>query len=120
MVTITDTWLQSAQLTEHEIRLELAVALLRARRISFEQAQQLVGLPTLEFLQLLRQHGVELHYDVADLQQDIATLKRLEANGTPREKTWAEKLADFHSFLETHAVHVPKIEFLTRDELNER
>jgi predicted HTH domain antitoxin len=77
MLSISDNWLESAQLTEQEARIELALALLRSRRISFEQAQELVGLETLAFLRLLDLHGVVLEYDRGDLQQDIATLQSL-------------------------------------------
>jgi predicted HTH domain antitoxin len=77
MLTITDQWLQSVQLTEQDARIELALALLRAGRISFEQAQELVGMETLEFLSLLDQKGIQLEYGVADLKQDISTLQRM-------------------------------------------
>ncbi len=77
MLTISDQWLRSVQLTEQEARIELALTLLRAGRISFEQAQELVGIRTLEFLTLLDREGIQLEYEVADLKQDIATLQRL-------------------------------------------
>jgi len=77
MLTISDQWLKSVHLTEQEARIELALTLLRAGRISFEQAQELVGIATLEFLALLDREGIELAYEVADLEQDIATLQRL-------------------------------------------
>ncbi|MDO8366640.1 MAG: UPF0175 family protein [Saprospiraceae bacterium] len=77
MLTISDQWLQSVQLTEQEARIELALTLLRAGRISFEQAQELLGMETLDFLVLLDRHGIQLDYEVADLEHDIATLQRL-------------------------------------------
>lgn len=77
MLTISDQWLQSVQLTEQEARIELALTLLRAGRIRFEQAQELVGVETLDFLALLHREGIQLEYEVADLEQDIATLQRL-------------------------------------------
>ncbi len=77
MLTISDQWLQSVQLTEQEARIELALTLLRAGRISFEQAQELVGMETLDFLALLNREGIQLEYEVTDLEKDIATLQRL-------------------------------------------
>lgn len=77
MLTISDQWLQSVQLTEQEARIELALTLLRAGRISFEQAQELLGMETLDFLAFLDRHSIQLDYEVADLEQDIATLQRL-------------------------------------------
>ena len=77
MLTISDHWLQSVHLTEQEARIELALTLLRMRRVSFEKAQELVGLETLELLALLDRRGIQLEYEVEDLEQDMATLQRL-------------------------------------------
>ncbi len=77
MLTITDHWLQSANLTEAEVRIELALSLLKSGRITFERAQELAQTDTFGFLELLRQRGIELSYDVTDFEQDIETLKRL-------------------------------------------
>ena len=77
MLTITDKWLQETQLTEDELRRTLAVVLLRQQRITFEQARELSQMDTLDFLDLLKQHGVELEYGLDDLEHDIQTLRRL-------------------------------------------
>lgn len=77
MLTITDNWLQSAKLTEAEVRIELALTLLESGRINFEQAQELAEMDSFGFLELLRQRGIELTYDVPDFEQDVQTLKRL-------------------------------------------
>ena len=77
MLIITDNWLQSAKLTEAEVRIELAFFLLENGRITFEQAQELAEVETFGFLELLRQRGIELTYDVPDFEQDMRTLKRL-------------------------------------------
>lgn len=77
MLTITDNWLQSAKLTEAEVRIELALSLLESGRITFEQAQELAEMETFDFLGLLRQRGIELTYDLPDFEQDVRTLKRL-------------------------------------------
>ena len=77
MLTISDHWLQSVQLTEQEARIELALTLLCSGRIRFEKAQELVGMTTLEFLALLDRKGIQLEYEVEDLEHDMATLQRL-------------------------------------------
>lgn len=77
MLTITDNWLQETQLTEAELRRELALVLIRRQRITFEQARDLAQLETLDFLDFLRQNGIELTYGVDDLRQDVETLQRL-------------------------------------------
>ncbi len=77
MLTITDHWLQSANLTEAEVRIELALSLLKSGRITFERAQELAQTDTFGFLELLRQRSIELSYDVTDFEQDIEMLKHL-------------------------------------------
>lgn len=77
MLTISDNWLQETAITETELRRELALALLRRRRITFEQAIELTQMDLLDFLELLQQQGVELEYDVEELKHDVQTLQRL-------------------------------------------
>lgn len=77
MLTIHDSWLRETNLSEAELRLELALALLERRRCSFEQAQKLAQLEVLEFLKHVQKRGIVLEYGVEDLMQDIRTLRQL-------------------------------------------
>ncbi|MBL7795160.1 MAG: hypothetical protein JNJ90_01545 [Saprospiraceae bacterium] len=52
------------------------------------------------------------------LKQNTSLKVEVKANGTERD--WDEKLEDFFRFIEQRAVRVPKVERLTRDQLNER
>ena len=69
--------LDAAQMNTHELRRELALALYAQRRLSLGKARELAGLSLWEFRQWLGLRRIEAHYDAADLQDDIATLREL-------------------------------------------
>ena len=69
--------LDSARLSLEEIRLELAVHLYAQRRLSIGKAHELADVSLWEFRQLLGSRRIAPHYDVEDLNQDVATLRAL-------------------------------------------
>lgn len=77
MLTITDTWLRETNLSEADLRLELALALLERRRISFEQAQNLAQIETLDLLGHIQKRGIVLEFGVEELAHDVQTLRQL-------------------------------------------
>ncbi|MBK7871112.1 MAG: UPF0175 family protein [Saprospiraceae bacterium] len=77
MLTISDQWLRRADMTEAEIRKELALLLLERQRISFEEARELAEMGTLDFLALIKERGIELEFTIEDLEHDLQTLRRL-------------------------------------------
>jgi predicted HTH domain antitoxin len=64
-------------LDEHAVKRELAVALYAGRRLTIIQATDLAGSGLFEFQALLRDRSIPLHYDEADLDQDLLTLREL-------------------------------------------
>jgi predicted HTH domain antitoxin len=51
----------------------------RSRRLSIGQVRRLLGFSTrVRVHEFLKEHGVYLNYSVADLDQDIETLRRVE------------------------------------------
>ncbi len=60
------------------IRQELAVYLFEKGKLSFGQARRLSGLSVWDFIELLRDRKVPLHYDVAELEEDLKTLEEIE------------------------------------------
>jgi len=76
-VEIPDAALAGTGLTPDQVRLEVAVALYRDRKVSMGRAATLAGLPRIPFQHELAQRGVTVDYDVADLQADLATLHAL-------------------------------------------
>jgi predicted HTH domain antitoxin len=63
-------------LTETDLRAELAVALFQQNRITLGTASQIAGLHQLEFQQLIAGRGINIHYDVEDFDQDLASLRQ--------------------------------------------
>ena len=45
--------------------------------LSFGQARRLSGLSVWDSLELLRKREVQLHYDIAELEEDLKTLKEI-------------------------------------------
>lgn len=76
-LVIPDEILQAARMTEQEIAQALAVALFQKEKLTLGQAARLAGLAQWEFQHLLASQGVAVHYDVADFEQDMATLRSL-------------------------------------------
>lgn len=69
--------LDTARLTIDDLRIEIAVALYAQRRLSIGKARELAGMALWEFRQLLACRRISPHYDVAELDQDVATLREL-------------------------------------------
>jgi predicted HTH domain antitoxin len=76
-VSIPDEILESARMSEAELRQEVAVLLFEKDRITLGQASSLAGLDRLRFQHLLASRGIPVHYDVEDFDEDLATLRDL-------------------------------------------
>jgi len=66
--------LDTARLTVDELRVELAVYLYAEGRLSIGKARELAEMTLWEFRQLLASRRIPPHYDVPDLDEDVATL----------------------------------------------
>jgi len=69
--------LDSARLTIPELKVELAVYLYAQGRLSIGKARELADMTLWEFRQLLASRRISPHYDVVDLDEDMATLRHL-------------------------------------------
>ncbi len=65
-------------MTESEMKVELAVMLYSAGRLSIGKSRELAGMSLWQFRQLLSFRGVAAHVDQVDLDDDIAALKDLD------------------------------------------
>lgn len=74
---IPDEFLQTAQMSEADLKLEIAVLLFQREKITLGTASQFAGMNQLEFQKILGSRKIPIHYGVDDFQQD---LKTLEAN----------------------------------------
>jgi len=76
-LVIPDDIIRATRMTEQEIAQTLAVTLFQKEKLTLGQAARLAGMSQWEFQQILARQGVSLHYDVADFEQDLATLKAM-------------------------------------------
>ena len=85
MFVIEDNILTAAQLSESEMKIELAVMLYQQRRLSFGQARNLAGLGYFEFQKLLADRKIDNGYTIEDLHDDLKTIETL--NASPRDSS---------------------------------
>jgi predicted HTH domain antitoxin len=76
-VLIPDEVLAAAHMSEEEFRQEVAVMLFERGKLTIGQACRLAGMPRLRFQHLLASRQIPVHYDVADLEADLETLRSL-------------------------------------------
>lgn len=63
------------QVSEADLRTELAILLFQQERITLGTASQITRLHQLEFQQLIASRGICIHYDIEDLEQDLRSLR---------------------------------------------
>ena len=74
-LTVPDEVLDSARITEDELRQEVAVLLFQRHKLTLAQASHFAGMSRLQFQHLLASRQIPVHYDVAELEEDLRTLK---------------------------------------------
>ncbi len=74
---ISQDILDSARLTINDLKTEIAVSLYAQGRLSVGKARELADMSLWEFRQLLAFRRIPPHYDVSELEQDMATLHEL-------------------------------------------
>ena len=73
-VLIPDDIISSTGLSPAEIRRELAATLFEREKLTLAQASRLAEMDILEFQQLLANREIPIHYDIAEFEEDLATL----------------------------------------------
>lgn len=77
VVTLPDHIPALQRMSEQEVKRELAMSLYAARKLTLVQAADLAQMSLFDFQVLLRDRRIPQHYDDADLEQDLATLREL-------------------------------------------
>lgn len=72
---ITDDFLQTAHISETELRLEIAIVLFQQEKITLGTASQFAGMNQLEFNRILGSRKIPIHYGVEEFRQDLRTLE---------------------------------------------
>ena len=75
---ISDEVIQATQMSEAELRQEIAVLLFQKEKLTLGQSSWLAGMSQLQFQHLLASRQVPVHYDVADFEEDLKTLRELK------------------------------------------
>jgi predicted HTH domain antitoxin len=74
---IPDEILSASEMSEAELKLEVAIVLYKREKISAGKAAEWLGINLIEFRRELGKRGLSINYDVEDLQADIETLRAL-------------------------------------------
>jgi len=74
-VIVPDDILEAAHMTADEVRQELAVLFFQREKLTLAQASKLAGMTRIQFQHLLASRAIPVHYDEADLAEDVAALK---------------------------------------------
>jgi len=69
--------IHATRMTPEELRRELAIHLFQQGKLSFGKAREMTGMTVWAFQQLLGSREIPVHYDVADYEEDLTTLKEL-------------------------------------------
>jgi predicted HTH domain antitoxin len=77
-VTLPENIPALQNLTETEVKRELALSLYAAKRITLVQAADLSSLNLFDFQSLLRDRRIPQHYDETDLEKDLLVLRELQ------------------------------------------
>lgn len=76
-LVISDKVLSSTRMSQEELRREIAVMLFEKDKLTLGQASDFAGMSVRSFLHLLASREIPIHYDVAEFQEDLETLRRL-------------------------------------------
>lgn len=76
MLIIEDSVLQAANMSEQELKVEIAVLLYGQNRLSFGQARKLAGMDYFDFEKLLFDRNIPSHYDVEEFKEDMALIQK--------------------------------------------
>ena len=75
--TLPDALVAATQLSEQELRIEFAAHLYSLGKLSLGKAAEVASIGYAAFLRELGERDIPINYDAEELEQDIATLKRL-------------------------------------------
>ena len=78
-ILITDQMLTQANLSETQVRLELAIFLFEKRLFTLGKSAELAQIHQYVLQKELARRQIPMHYDEEDYGQDMATLRRLSS-----------------------------------------
>ena len=76
-IVIPDEILQATGMSEAELMQEVAILLFQKVKLSLGQASRLAGMNQLQFQHLLASRQIPVHYDIAEFEADLETLRQM-------------------------------------------
>ncbi len=76
-LAIPDEVLYASHMTPSELEQALAILLFQREKLTLGQASRLAGMSQLQFQFLLANRQIPIHYDVADFEADLRTLREV-------------------------------------------
>ena len=70
-LVISEDIVKARGLSEQELIIELVLLLFQQEKISLGKAAELLNLSQVRFQKILSERGINIHYDVEELQEDI-------------------------------------------------
>ncbi len=74
ILSIPDNILLQANISADQFRTEIAVFLYRQQMLSIGQARKIAQLDLISFQKELGKRGVNIHYNIAELEKDLKNL----------------------------------------------
>ena len=76
-LTIPDDIILAADVSEAELKREIAIALYQQKKLSMGKARRLAGMDLIQFQKEIASRGICVNYDVEEFKADFKTLERL-------------------------------------------
>jgi predicted HTH domain antitoxin len=76
-MVISDEIVQATHMTETELMQEIAILFYQKEKLTLGQASRLARMSQLQFQSLLASRQIPLHYDVAEFEADLKTLREM-------------------------------------------
>lgn len=74
-LVIPDEFLQTAQISATDLKLEIAILLFQQEKITLGTASQFAEMNQLQFQRILGNRKIPIHYGIEELRQDLTTLR---------------------------------------------
>lgn len=73
-LVISEEIVKASGLSEQELIIELVLLLFQQDKVSLGKAAELLNISQVKFQKILSERGINIHYDVEELQEDIQHL----------------------------------------------
>ena len=77
-IAFPDELLQGLNLTPESARIDLAIGLYAERKVTLGRAATMAGMAQPAFLRKLGELRIPMHYDVAELEEDLLVVREAE------------------------------------------